>query len=218
MNGPICLCSAIMGVCMGFRVSEKSKGEQTCNQNFLILSLLYSSPVSPSLYSHCIFYLSAPPLLLFPSPPLCTSLTSAYSLSFGTQTPELTLSDHFCLILSRKGWSILSYFSLTFITCFQLQVNAWNGHPGCHGNKNCLDQRSVLPDVWQQLVKTVNIQCLNHQGGNIDSFAAGHVVTQRHIVGAAVITLHLWQRKTGETFKLQPCFYCTYICIWSEAV
>lgn len=47
MNGPICLCSAIMGICMGFRVSEKSKGEQTCNQNFLILSLLYSIPISP---------------------------------------------------------------------------------------------------------------------------------------------------------------------------
>lgn len=68
MNGPIFLCSAITWVCMGFRVSEKSKGEQTCNQNFLIWSLLHSSPVSPSL------------LRLSASPPLACSPPSSSSV------------------------------------------------------------------------------------------------------------------------------------------
>ncbi len=86
---------------------------------------------------------------------------------------------------------MLSYFPSGFFTCFQLLMNAWSGNPGCHGNQYCLNQWGVLPDVRQQLVETVNIQRLDHQGGNVDSFFAGHVVTQRHVVGAAVISFHL---------------------------
>lgn len=108
MNGPICLCSAIMGVCMGFRVSEKSKGEQTCNQKFLILSLLYSSPVSYSLFSH--FYLFALPLLTFPpsSSLLISNLCS--SLSFYISPPALTSSDS-----NHVFFFLVFFFGLVYV-------------------------------------------------------------------------------------------------------
>lgn len=186
MNGPIFLCSAITGVCMGFRVSEKSKGEQTCNQNFLILSLLHSSPVSPSLHSRCISSHSALPsrvLSLLLSAYLC------YPSSFQPPSPQGNIRSFLFQPLTQSTVPLCS--PSAEITCFQLQVNAQSGQPRFHRNQDCLDQRGVLPDVRQQLVEAVNTQSFHHQRGNVDSFAAGHVVTQRHVVRAAVITFHL---------------------------
>lgn len=188
MNGPIFLCSAITGVCMGFRVSEKSKGEQTCNQNFLILSLLHSSPVSPSQHSRCISSHSALPfrvraLSLLLSAHLC------YPSSFHPPSPQRSIRSFLSQPPTQSTTPLCS--PSTLITCFQLQVNAQSGQPRFHRDQDCLDQRGVLPDVRQQLVKAVNTHSLHHQRGNVDGFAAGHVVTQRHVVRAAVITFHL---------------------------
>lgn len=168
-----------------------SKWERTCNQNFLILSLLYSSPVSSSLYSHCLS-LSLPYSSSLP-PPLCTLQGCSFFF---------TLSQH---LLTRFSRITLCSLSQGFITCFQLQMNARWVHPRFHRNQNRLNQLGVLPDVRQQLVKAINVQSLDDQGGDVDGFGARHVVTQRHVVRAAVVALHLWQRQKFSKFKLQPC-------------
>lgn len=73
-------------------------------------------------------------------------------------------------------------------------MDAWNRQPGCHGDQNRLDQRGVLPDVGQKLVKPVSIHGLDNKRGNKDSLSTGHVVTQSHVVRAAVVLLHLQQK------------------------
>lgn len=70
-------------------------------------------------------------------------------------------------------------------------MNARWVHPRFHRNQNRLNQLGVLPDVRQQLVKAINVQSLDDQGGDVDGFGARHVVTQRHVVRAAVVALHL---------------------------
>lgn len=80
-------------------------------------------------------------------------------------------------------------------------MDAWNGEPGCHGDQNRFDQWGVLPYVRQKFVKSVSIQGLDNKRGNIDSLSAGHVVTQSHVVGAAVVSLYLQQEDKKKKFN-----------------
>lgn len=89
-------------------------------------------------------------------------------------------------------------FILDFHTCFELQVNVRRANPGHHRNQNRLDQWRVLPDVRQQFVKAVNIQSFDNHGGDVDSLPTGHVVSQSQVVGAAVVSLHLWGREKSK--------------------
>jgi len=127
-------------------------------------------------------------------------------LMFSTSAGWASTSTCYFFRETQKLNIALSLSYRAFVTCFQLQVNTWSRHPGCHGNQNCFNQWGVLPDVRQKLVKTVNIQRFNDQRGNVDSFPACHVVTQSHVVGAAVVALHLQQRHRREEFKM--CSIC----------
>ena len=87
------------------------------------------------------------------------------------------------------------------LTCFQLQMYTGGRQPCGHWNQHGLDQRGVLPDVRQQLVKAVNVQGLHHQRGDVDGFPAGDVVGQRDVVGAAGVLLHLRWREGRERLR-----------------
>lgn len=90
-----------------------------------------------------------------------------WRINAGIRKSNLLLASS-TLKCSQWGYSELFYISILcisisicfvlfiFLTCFHLQVNAQNWHPWFHWYQNCLDQRGVLPNVWQQLVKAVN--------------------------------------------------------------
>lgn len=143
------------------------------------------------------------------APMMCKPITSnfpkdVWQMLIGLQMLQFTFLDmwmwqkHAELFRIFPAISSASRCPSASLTRFQLQVDARRRHPHLHGDQDRLDQRRVLPDVRQQPVEAVNAQGLHHQRGDVDSFAAGHVVTQRHVVRAAVLALHLRQAEGAE--------------------